>query len=59
MGNEKRFYTVKGQFKKQGWIYAFAEPFRIFVLYLVTEEQETSDKESLEQALFVFEYFGV
>lgn len=51
--------TVKGEPREQGWIYAFAEPFQIFILYLVTGENRAADKEALEQALSSFEYLGV
>ena len=51
--------TVKGEPREQGWIYAFAEPFQIFILYLVAGENRAADKEALEQALSSFEYLGV
>ncbi len=51
--------TVKGEPREQGWIYAFAEPFQIFILYLITGENRVADKEALEQALSSFEYLGV
>ena len=51
--------TVKGEPREQGWIYAFAEPYQIFILYLITGEKGDMDKEALEQALSSFEYLGV
>ena len=30
-------YTTKGVQRNQGWIYAFAEPYQIFILYLILE----------------------
>ncbi len=51
--------TVKGEPREQGWIYAFAEPFQIFILYLLTGENRAADREALEQALSSFEYLGV
>ncbi len=51
--------TLKGQPREQGWIYAFAEPFQIFILYLITGEKHDMDKKALEQALSSFEYLGV
>ena len=51
-------FTVKGEWQDQGWIYAFAEPFQIFILYLITGENRTADKAALEQALSSFEYLG-
>ncbi len=51
--------TVRGEVREQGWIYAFAEPFQIFILYLITAENRNADQEALEQALSSFEYLGV
>ncbi len=52
-------FTVKAQRQEQGWIYGFAEPFQIFILYLITDENRAVDKVALEQALSSFEYLGV
>ncbi len=52
-------FSVKGETREQGWIYAFAEPFQIFILYLVTEKDRARDQEALEQALSSFEYMGI
>ena len=52
-------FTVKGEWQEQGWVYAFAEPFQIFILYLITGENRTADKATLEQALSSFEYLGI
>ncbi len=51
--------TVKGEGREQGWIYAFAEPFQIFILFLITDKDRIRDQEALEQALSSFEYLGV
>jgi len=51
--------TVKGEERDQGWIYAFAEPFQIFILYLITDKDRVRDQEALEQALSSFEYLGI
>jgi hypothetical protein len=50
--------TVKGEGREQGWIYAFAEPFQIFILYLITDKDRANDESALEQALSSFEYLG-
>ncbi len=50
---------VKGEGREQGWIYAFAEPFQIFILYLLTDKDRPRDQEALEQALSSFEYLGI
>jgi hypothetical protein len=52
-------FTVKGEGREQGWIYAFAEPFQIFILYLITDKDRVRDQEALEEALSSFEYLGV
>ena len=52
-------FTIKGESREQGWIYAFAEPFQIFIFYLITGETRHADREALEQALSSFEYLGV
>jgi hypothetical protein len=31
--------AVKGEQREQGWIYAFAEPFQIFILYLIFDHR--------------------
>jgi len=51
--------TVKGEEREQGWIYAFAEPFQIFILYLITDRDRLRDQEALEKALSSFEYLGM
>ena len=50
--------SIKGEPREQGWIYAFAEPYQIFILYLLTGENREADRESLDRALSSFEYFG-
>ncbi len=52
-------FTIKEESREQGWIYAFAEPYQIFIFYLITGLNRTMDKEALEQALSSFEYLGV
>ncbi len=52
-------FTVQGEPREQGWIYAFAEPYQIFILYLITGENREADKEALKQTLSSFGYLGV
>ena len=52
-------FTAEGQPREQGWIYAFAEPYQIFILYLITGKNNAADREALEQALSSFEYLWV
>jgi hypothetical protein len=49
-------YSAKGVNRNQGWIYAFAEPYQIFILYLVLEKEGTNDLEALKAILDSFEY---
>jgi hypothetical protein len=52
-------FTVKGEGREQGWIYAFAEPFQIFILFLITNKDRADDESALEEALSSFEYLGI
>jgi hypothetical protein len=49
-------YTVKGVKRNQGWIYAFSEPYQIFILYLILEKEGSNDVEALQAILDSFEY---
>ena len=49
-------YTVKGVKRQQGWIYAFAEPYQIFILYLVLEKGGKSDYGGIKEILDSFEH---
>jgi hypothetical protein len=53
-------FTVKGVKREQGWIYAFTEPYQIFILYIIQEKEGTSnnDHEDLKKALDSFEVFS-
>jgi len=52
-------FSVKGETQEQGWIYAFAEPFQIFILFLITDQNRARDEAALEEALSSFEYLGI
>jgi hypothetical protein len=52
-------FTVQEEWREQGWIYAFAEPYQIFIFSLITGETRDADKDSIERALSSFEYLGV
>jgi hypothetical protein len=52
-------FSDKGESRDQGWIYAFAEPYQIFILYFITGENNKFDQEALEKALSSFEYSGI
>ena len=53
----KRFttYTVKGMKREHGWIYAFAEPYQIFIIYVVMDQGESKDHQDLKAILDSFE----
>ena len=55
-------YTLKGVKREQGWIYAFAEPYQIFILYMILEKEGSTegakDRESLKMSLDSFEVFS-
>ena len=48
-------YSLKGVKREQGWIYAFAEPYQIFILYMILEKAGTSDREDMRKILDSFE----
>jgi hypothetical protein len=49
-------YAVKGQKRAQGWVYAFAEPYQIFIIYQVLGNEEKKDLEAIQAILDSFEY---
>jgi hypothetical protein len=49
-------YTLKGVKREQGWIYAFAEPYQMFILYMILEKEGSNDRENLKKILDSFEY---
>jgi len=49
-------YTAKGVKREQGWIYAFAEPYQIFILYLILDKEWENDHEAFKAILDSFEY---
>jgi hypothetical protein len=48
-------YTAKGQRREQGWIYAFTEPWQIFIIYTIFEPGGEKDREALKKILDSFE----
>jgi hypothetical protein len=47
---------VKGQVREQGWLYAFAEPYQIFILYMIMEKEGSNDRAAFKAILDSFEY---
>ena len=48
--------TAKGVKREQGWIYAFAEPYQIFILYMILDKEGKNDHEAFKAILESFEY---
>jgi hypothetical protein len=48
-------YTVKGVKREQGWIYAFTEPYQIFILYMILVKEGTRDRQDIQAILDSFE----
>jgi hypothetical protein len=49
-------YTIKGVKREQGWIYAFSEPYQIFILYVLLDQGGADDHEALKRIVDSFEY---
>jgi len=49
-------YQVKGQVRDQGWLYAFAEPYQIFILYMILEKEGSNERAAFKAILDSFEY---
>ena len=48
-------YTLKGVKREQGWIYAFTEPYQIFILYMILEKEGVNDRQDIKKVLDSFE----
>ncbi len=48
-------YKQKGVKREHGWVYAFAEPFQIFIIYVVPENGWGTDQEAIKAILETFE----
>jgi hypothetical protein len=51
-------YTLKGVNREQGWIYAFTEPYQIFILYMIIDKQGSDDRETIKKILNSFEFIS-
>ena len=49
-------YTIQGVKREQGWVYAFSEPYQIFILYMLLDTGGTKDQGVLKAILDSFEY---
>jgi len=50
-------YSLEGVKREHGWIYAFSEPYQIFILYMILEKEGTHDREDMKKILDSFEVF--
>ena len=48
-------YTVKGVRREQGWVYAFTEPYQIFILYMILDKDPSGDRQAIKQIIDSFE----
>jgi len=48
-------YTLHGVKREQGWIYAFTEPYQIFILYMILEKEGSNDRQDLSKILESFQ----
>lgn len=51
-------YTLHGVKREQGWIYAFTEPYQIFILYMILEKEGSTDRQDMVKILDTFEAFS-
>ncbi|MBM4334014.1 MAG: hypothetical protein FJ117_22825 [Deltaproteobacteria bacterium] len=49
------YYSLKGVKREQGWIYAFSEPYQIFILYMTLEKEGQNDRQAIKAILDSFE----
>lgn len=40
-------YTLGAVKREQGWVYGFAEPYQIFILYMILEKEGSNDREDI------------
>jgi hypothetical protein len=48
-------FDLKGVRWQQGWVYAFTEPYQIFILYMMSEKEGSNDLNHLKTILDSFE----
>ena len=48
-------YSVKGIKREHGWVYAFAEPYQIFIIYAVMDQGGAKDHQDMKAILDSFE----
>jgi len=48
-------FSRNGVKTEQGWIYGFAEPYQIFILYMILEKEGTNDRQDIKTILDSFQ----
>jgi len=48
-------YTIKEIKREHGWIYAFVEPYQIFIIYMILEKGGSNDRQDIKTILDSFE----
>jgi hypothetical protein len=48
-------YSRNGVKTEQGWIYAFAEPYQMFILYMILEKEGKNDRQDIKTILDSFQ----
>jgi hypothetical protein len=51
-------YTLNGVKREHGWIYAFAEPYQIFIIYIILEKEGVNDRPAIKEILDSFEFIN-
>ena len=51
-------YTLHGVKREQGWIYGFAEPYQLFILYMILEKEGANDRQDMAKILESFEFIS-
>jgi len=49
-------YKARGENWEQGWIYGFAEPYQIFIIYLIKESGDAKDRQDIKKVIDSFEF---
>jgi hypothetical protein len=49
-------YKARGEKWEQGWIYGFAEPYQIFIIYLIKESGDANDRQDMKKVIDSFEF---
>ena len=48
-------YAIKGINREHGWVYAFVEPYQIFIIYVVLGQDQSADSQGIKYILDSFE----